>query len=96
MPYGDQALFLGRARFEEEGRFADLPIMEDYEFVRRLRHRGRIVTLAERAITSGRRWQQLGILRTTIRNQLIIARYHLWVSPDTLASGYRKGARQSW
>ena len=95
MPYGDQALFLTRELFEEEGGFADLPIMEDYEFVRRLRRRGRIVTLAERAITSGRRWQQHGVLRTTIRNQLMIARYHLGVSPDTLASGYRKGARRS-
>lgn len=90
MPYGDQALFLARERFEEEGGFADLPIMEDYEFVRRLRHRGRIVTLAQRAITSGRRWKQLGIVRTTLRNQLMIAGYHLGISPDTLVSGYRK------
>jgi rSAM/selenodomain-associated transferase 2 len=94
MPYGDQALFLRRELFEEEGGFADLPIMEDYEFVRRLRRRGRIVTLAERAITSGRRWQQLGVFRTTLRNQLMIAGYHLGICPDTLASAYRRATRR--
>lgn len=90
MPYGDQGLFLRRELFEEEGGFADLPIMEDYEFIRRLRRRGKIFTAAERAITSGRRWRRLGVLQTTFRNKLIIAGYHLGVSPSKLASFYRK------
>ena len=33
MPYGDQGLFLRRSLFEQLGGFADMPIMEDYEFV---------------------------------------------------------------
>jgi uncharacterized protein len=89
LPYGDQALFLRRATFEEEGGFAALPIMEDYEFVRRLRRRGRIITVAARAVTSGRRWRQLGFLRATLRNQVVIAGYHLGVRPDKLAEYYR-------
>jgi len=90
LPYGDQALFLKRAVFEEEGGFADLPIMEDYELARRLRRRGRIVTVTEPAITSGRRWERLGVLRATLRNQLVIAGYHLGVQPQRLAAFYRK------
>jgi rSAM/selenodomain-associated transferase 2/rSAM/selenodomain-associated transferase 1 len=90
LPYGDQALFLRRAAFEEEGGFADLPIMEDYEFVRRLRRRGRIITVAQKALTSARRWQRFGVLHTTLRNQLIIAGYHLGMNPRTLAEFYRR------
>jgi hypothetical protein len=88
-PYGDQGLFLTRALFEEMGGFADLPIMEDYEFTTRLRRRGRIVTVDEAAVTSGRRWQKLGVLRTTLRNQWMLAGYHLGVDPQKLATRYR-------
>jgi hypothetical protein len=88
-PYGDQGLFLTRTLFEELGGFADLPIMEDYEFAGRLRRRGRIVTVGEPALTSPRRWETLGVLRTTMRNQWVLAAYHLGVSPQKLATRYR-------
>jgi hypothetical protein len=88
-PYGDQGLFLARALFEEMGGFADLPIMEDYEFAARLRRRGRIVTVGEAALTSARRWKKLGVVRTTLRNQWMLAGYHLGVSPQKLATRYR-------
>jgi hypothetical protein len=88
-PYGDQGLFLARALFEEVGGFADLPIMEDYEFSARLRRRGRIVTVGEATLTSARRWQTLGVVRTTLRNQWMLAGYHLGVSPHKLATRYR-------
>jgi hypothetical protein len=93
-PYGDQGLFLARSLFEELGGFADLPIMEDYEFVRRLRRRGRIVTVAEGALTSGRRWERLGVLRTTVRNQWMLMGYHLGVNPQTLATRYRASGKR--
>jgi hypothetical protein len=89
-PYGDQGLFLTRALFEELGGFADLPIMEDYEMGARLRRRGRIVTLGEAALTSGRRWRTLGVIRTTFRNQWMLAGYHLGVAPRKLATYYRR------
>jgi uncharacterized protein len=91
-PYGDQGLFLRRALFEEMGGFAHLPIMEDYELNCRLRQRGRVVTAAGAARTSGRRWCALGVLRTTIINQLIIAGYRLGLSPQRLARFYRGNA----
>ena len=71
------------------GGFADLPIMEDYEFSARLRRRGRIVTVGEAALTSARRWETLGVVRTTLRNQWMLAGYHLGVSPQKLATRYR-------
>jgi rSAM/selenodomain-associated transferase 2/rSAM/selenodomain-associated transferase 1 len=90
IPYGDQGLFLRRGLFEELGGFADLPIMEDYEFNHRLRRRGRIVTADTAIMTSGRRWQKVGVIRTTLINQLMIAGFHLGVSPARLAQFYRR------
>ena len=92
LPYGDQALFLRRSSFEELGGYADLPIMEDYELVRRLRRRGRVVTADKAAITSGRRWQKLGFLRTTLINRLVVAGYRLGVNPHRLARFYAGAA----
>ena len=89
-PYGDQALFLRRALFEELGGFANQPLLEDVELVRRLRRLGRIVVVPQTVRTSGRRWQQLGALRTTLTNQFILTAYALGVSPEALARFYRR------
>jgi len=89
LPFGDQALFLRRSVFEEIGGYADLPIMEDYELVRRLRRRGRVITVPQTAITSGRRWRRRGVVRTTLTNWLIQAGYGMGVAPEKLAKLYR-------
>jgi hypothetical protein len=46
------------------GGYRRLPIMEDYDFVRRLEQRGRTACLPGPAVTSARRWQALGLSRT--------------------------------
>lgn len=89
LPYGDQALFLKASRFHELGGFPELPIMEDFELVRQLRRQGRIAIAPAAVLTSGRRWQTLGIGRTTVINQLMIAGYLLGINPATLARWYR-------
>ena len=91
-PYGDQTQFLRRALFEELGGFANLPLMEDYELNQRLRRRGRVATSAVAAITSGRRWKTLGLVRTTLINRMIITGYHLGVCPHKLAKFYRRSS----
>ncbi len=72
MPYGDQALFVSRSIFNQIGGFPDYPIMEDFEFVRRLKRVGKITILPDSVRTSPRRWQNLGIFKTWLLNQLII------------------------
>ncbi len=93
MPYGDQGLFLGAETFRELGGFPEQPLMEDFELVRRLRRRGRIVLLDEPALTSARRWQRNGLLRLTVIHQLMIAGYLLGVEPQRLAAWYRRRMR---
>jgi rSAM/selenodomain-associated transferase 2/rSAM/selenodomain-associated transferase 1 len=89
MPYGDQALFLRREVFWELGGFPPLPIMEDFELVRRLRRMGRIAIAPGRATTSARRWLQVGVARTWLLNQLVVVAYLCGVSTHRLARWYR-------
>jgi len=92
-PYGDQGLFMERQVFDEIGGYPLLPIMEDFAFVRRIRQRGTIITLPAEAITSARRWQKLGIIRTTLINQLMVAGFFLKISPEKLSHFYRSRTR---
>jgi hypothetical protein len=64
--------------------------MEDYEMIRRLSRRGRIAIVPRPVTTSARRWQNLGVWRTWIVNQLLITAYHLGVSPRRLVRWYRR------
>jgi hypothetical protein len=89
MPYGDQGIFVRAAIFWELGGFAEMGIMEDFEFVGRLKQCGRLAIALTPAFTSARRWQKLGILRTTGINQLMILGYYLGISPTRLAQWYR-------
>ena len=93
-PYGDQGLFLEKRVFNELGGFGDFPIMEDFDLVRRLRRRGRVVTAPDCVVTSSRRWRRRGILRTMLRNQAMIIGYLAGVSPERLANFYRGGHRK--
>ena len=88
MPYGDQALFLKADIFRQIGGYQELPVMEDYEMIRRLRQRGQVRTCQALVRTSARRWLTHGVCRTTFAHQLMIVGYHLGVSPRRIA-GWR-------
>ncbi|MBE9223990.1 TIGR04283 family arsenosugar biosynthesis glycosyltransferase [Phormidium sp. LEGE 05292] len=90
LPYGDQAIFIKAEIFQKIGCFPIQPIMEDFVFIRKLKKIGKIAIISPPVITSGRRWQQLGIIKTTLINQLMILGYYLGVPPEKLASFYRK------
>ncbi len=90
LPYGDQGIFLKKKIFEEIGGFADLAIMEDFELVKRLNKQGKIYIASEAVTTSARRWQKLGIIKTTVINQLVIIGYYLGIKSEKLAQFYRQ------
>lgn len=90
MPYGDQALFVSRKIFNQIGGYPHYPIMEDFEFVRRLKKMGKITILPQSVLTSPRRWLNYGIFRTWLLNQLILIAFHLGISPDRLAKWYNR------
>lgn len=90
MPYGDQAIFLTKESFQQIGGFPELPIMEDFELICRLKRIGRIVIIPTPVLTSARRWLQKGIFKTTLLNQLVIIAYLLGVSPERIRRWYRR------
>lgn len=84
LPYGDQALFLRRSLFGDLGGYADEPIMEDVDLVRRATGRGRLYASSLAATTSSRLWEQRGWAGTTARHLGLIALYACGVRPAVL------------
>lgn len=85
---GDQALFVRRRIFEQLGGFADIPLMEDIEFSRRLKRAGQMAALRQSVITSFRRWEQQGPLRTILLMWALRFLYWVGVRPQRLARFY--------
>ncbi len=91
LPYGDQALFLRADRFHRLGGFPDLPVMEDFELVRRLRRAGRIEIAPEAVETSSRRWRRYGTWRTTVLHQIAVLAYLGGIRVRTIARWTARG-----
>lgn len=87
LPYGDQGLLISRALFDDIGGFADLPMMEDVDLVRRLGRR-RLARLPIAARTSADRWRRDGWARRSLRNLLCLTLYFVGVAPARIARLY--------
>ena len=85
---GDQALFVRRTVFEQLGGFADIPLMEDIDFSRRLKTMGRLAALRETVTTSFRRWERQGPLKTILLMWSLRLLYWLGMSPSRLSHWY--------
>jgi rSAM/selenodomain-associated transferase 2 len=85
---GDQVLFVRREVFERIGGFADIPLMEDIELTRRLKRTGHLAPLTECVVTSFRRWEQNGPLRTILLMWTLRFLYWIGVSPHRLQHFY--------
>jgi rSAM/selenodomain-associated transferase 2 len=87
---GDQALFMRREAFAAVGGFPDQPLMEDVEICKRLRKQaGAPACLRERAVTSGRRWDERGAWRTIVLMWRLRWWYWRGVGADRIAEAYR-------
>jgi rSAM/selenodomain-associated transferase 2 len=85
---GDQAIWLERSTFEELGGFPTLPLFEDVELSRRLKRRVRFRCLPAEVVTSARRWERRGPLRTILRMWMLRAAYALGFPAGGLARRY--------
>ncbi len=91
LPYGDQGLLLSRRLYERAGGMASLPLMEDLEFVLRLRRLAPIRLLPGAVRVSDRRWRRLGVWQTTLANARLRRAWRRGESPERLAERYRRG-----
>ncbi len=93
---GDQAMFVIRDVFVQAGGFPPLPLMEDIALSAMLkRMAGPPACLRLRAVTSGRRWDTHGALRTIVTMWRL--RYAYWRGTDlqALAERYRRPAARA-
>jgi rSAM/selenodomain-associated transferase 2 len=85
---GDQAMFVRRDAFQAAGGFAAIPLMEDIDLSKRLKRASRPLCLRERVITSGRRWEQEGVLKIMILMWRLRLAYFFGADPKALARQY--------
>ncbi len=86
--YGDSGIFVRREAFEDMGGYRPLPLMEDYDFARRLVKRGKTVCLKDSLLVSSRRWEEHGLLRTMAAWFFLHTAYLLGVPARYLAPFY--------
>jgi rSAM/selenodomain-associated transferase 2 len=89
LPLGDQAQFATHAAFAAVGGFREWPILEDLDFIRRLKRHGRLAVAPLAVSTDARRFHRRGIARTVATNWLIWGLFFAGVSPLRLARLYR-------
>ena len=89
MVTGDQAMFVRRTVFERVGGYPVLPLMEDLAISKLLRREGRPLCLKGPVITSSRRWEQRGILRTILLMWRLRLAWYFGADPADLARLYR-------
>ena len=87
--YGDSSVWVRRETFDALGGYREIPIMDDYDFVRRLERSGITRCLPGPATTSARRWRAMGIPRTVLAWFVIRWLYVAGVSPERLLRLYR-------
>ena len=85
---GDQVILVTRTLFRECGGFHDVPIMEDVEMSSRLLRFCRPICLRTKVVTSSRRWEQNGIMRTVMKMWYLRLIYFFGADPEMLARKY--------
>ncbi|MCW9015276.1 MAG: TIGR04283 family arsenosugar biosynthesis glycosyltransferase [Gammaproteobacteria bacterium] len=86
---GDQGIFVDIRAFNQLTGYAAIALMEDIELSSRLKNNyGRPACISSKLMTSSRRWQEHGILRTILLMWRLRLAYFLGVHPDTLAKRY--------
>ncbi len=81
---GDQGLYFRRSFFEELGGYPDIPIMEDVAISKLARQNSAPSVGIDPVMTSSRRWQQHGIIKTILLMWSLRLAYFLGIDPVRL------------
>lgn len=91
--FGDNGIFVRRTVFDALGGFRPLPIMEDFDFSKRLSERFRVARVLEpKLVTSPRRQLKAGLVKTHLQ-WLLIKRLFLWGVPAPLLARWYRDVR---
>jgi rSAM/selenodomain-associated transferase 2 len=89
---GDQCIFVRREAFESLGGYPAQELMEDIAISARLRRLSAPLCLRQRCLTSARRWESRGVLRTIALMWWLRLQYACGVAPARLARAYARHA----
>ena len=85
-PYGDQGLLINKEIFNNYGGYKDIPLMEDFDFIRRI-NRKNLVALKNSIYTSSRKWRKVNIILQAIYNWKL---RRMWIKGVSLNEIYKK------
>lgn len=85
---GDQCIFVNKALFDQVEGYPEIPLMEDVAISRKLKKVARPFCIHDRVITSSRRWESNGIIRTVVLMWVLRLAYFFRVSPHRLYQLY--------
>lgn len=85
---GDQAMFIDHETFVRAGGFPDIPLMEDIAICDALKRFCYPICLRQVVVTSARRWERHGVLRTILLMWRLRAAFFFGADPNRLAVQY--------
>jgi len=91
---GDQTIFVAKSAFAAAGGFPDIALMEDVVLTERLRRITRPLCLSARVTTSGRRWDEHGLVRTILLMWRLRLAHFFGADPNLLARAYGYAPRE--
>ena len=84
-PYGDQGLIIHRSIYVENNGFRKIPLMEDVDFLRRLKIKKDLKQLNSPIFTSSRKWERTNIFLQALKNWNLRRR---WLEGESTKSIY--------
>ena len=86
--FGDQGIFVRRDIFQSLRGYKEMPIMEDYDFYKRLREQGKVILIRMPVISSARRFIKKGVIRQLLINKFVVLAYWAGVDIQTIKRFY--------
>lgn len=88
---GDQVIFVEKSLFFDMGQYPEIPLMEDIALCKKLKTVCPPHCLKDRVISSGRRWEEFGVIKMILLMWSLRLRYFFGADPAALAYLYNKG-----
>jgi rSAM/selenodomain-associated transferase 2 len=89
-PYGDQGLIIHRSIYRKNNGFRNIPLMEDVDFLRRLKDKKDLRQLNLSILTSSRKWERTNIFLQALKNWNFRRRWLKGESTKSIYSDYYK------
>ena len=84
-PYGDQGLLIHRTTYFKNNGFKKIPLMEDVDFLRRLKNKKKLKQLNLPIFISSRKWEKTNIFLQALKNWNLRRR---WLKGESIKSIY--------